>query len=53
MTDRSDWNVLLNSVLFSVRCQTHSLMGYSPFHMMYQKDLIMPFQYADQTQNSE
>ena len=53
MTDRSDWNVLLNSMLFSIRCQTHSSMGYSPFHMMYQKDPIMPFQYADQTQNSE
>ena len=53
MTDRSDWNVLLNSVLFSVRCQTHSSMAYSPFHMMYQKDPIMPFQYTGQTQNSE
>ena len=53
MTDRLDWNVLLNSVLFSVRCQAHSSTGYSPFHMMYQKDPIMPFHYADQTQNSE
>ena len=53
MTDRSDWNVMLNSVLFSVRCQTHSSTGYSPFCMMYQKDPIMPFQYTDQTENSE
>ena len=53
MTDRTDWNVMLNLVLFSVRCQTHSSIGYSPFHMLYQTDPIFPFQYADQTENSE
>ena len=53
MTDRTDWNVMLNLVLFSARCQIHSSMGYSPFCMMYQKDLIMPFQYTAQNENSD
>ena len=53
MMDRTDWNVMLNSVLFSVRYQTHSSTGYSPFHMLYQKDSILPFQCADQTENSD
>ena len=51
MVNQTDWYTLLNSVLFSIRCPTHSSTRYSPFHMLYNKDPILPFQYGDQSEN--
>ena len=47
MSDQSDWLPMLNSVLFAIRCQTHASTGFSPFRTLYNKDPILPFQYAD------
>ena len=52
MTEQTDWLPMLNSVLFSIRCQTHSSTGFSPFRMLYNKDPILPFQYADRLENT-
>ena len=51
MTDQTDWVKMLNSVLFSIRCQTHSSTGFSPMRMLFNKDPILPFQHADKTEN--
>ena len=47
MTEQTDWLPTLNSVLFSICCQVHSSTGFSPFHMLYDKDPILPFQVLD------
>ena len=47
MTEQTDWLPMLNSVLFSIRCQVHSSTGFSPFCMLYDKDPILPFQVLD------
>ena len=47
MTEQTDWLPTLNSVLFSICCQVHSSTGFSPFHMLYDKDPILPFQLLD------
>ena len=52
MIDQMDWVRLLPSILFAIRTSKHSSMGYSPYRMLYNKDPIMPFQYADQLKNA-
>ena len=42
---------MLNSVSFLVRSQVHSSTGFSPMRMLFNKDPILPFQYADQMEN--
>ena len=51
MSEQTDWVKMLNSVLFSVRSQVHSSTGFSPMRMLFNKDPILPFQYADQMEN--
>ena len=41
---QEDWYELLNSVLLGMRSQVHSLSGYSPIRMLFNKDPILPFQ---------
>ena len=47
MQTQEYWPVLLNSVLFTMHCHTHSSMGYSPICMLFNKDPIMPFELAN------
>ena len=42
---------MLNSVSFLVRSQVYSSTGFSPMRMLFNKDPILPFQYADQMEN--
>ena len=51
MTEQTDWLKMLNSVLFSIRCQTHSSTGFSPMRMLFNKDPMLPFQHVDKTEN--
>ena len=51
MQTQEDWSLLLNSVLFAIRSHTHSSTGFSPIHMLYQKDAIMPFEVEHQNVN--
>ena len=51
MTEQTDWLKMLNSVLSSIRCQTHSSTGFSPMRMLFNKDPILPFQHADKADN--
>ena len=51
ISKQTDWVKMLNSVLFSVRSQVHSSTGFSPMRMLFNKDPILPFQYADQMEN--
>ena len=41
---------MLNSVLLAVRCQIHLSTGYSPITMMFNKDPILIFIQADETE---
>ena len=47
MIEQFDWALMLPSVLFAIRTSKHSSTGYSSYHMLYNKDPIMPFQHAD------
>ena len=49
MTEQTDWLPTLNLVLFSIWFQVHSSTGYSLFHMLYDKDPILPFKLADKS----
>lgn len=49
-SEQSDWMGMLNSVLFSIRCQVQTSMGYSVIRMLYNKDPLMPFEYAAKLQ---
>ena len=49
MQTQEDQTVQLNSVLFAICCHTHSSTGYSPIHMLYNKDPIMSFELANKT----
>ena len=48
MASQRDWAKLLDSVLFGMHSQVHSSTGFSPIHMLYNKDPLMPFQVAAQ-----
>ena len=53
MIEQSDCTPILSSVLFAIRTSKHSSTVYSPYHMMlYNKDLIMPFQHAYQLRHA-
>ena len=47
MENDNDWYNVLDSVLFACRIATHSSTGVSPYHMVYNKDPILPFEYKD------
>ena len=53
MSEQHDWYEMLDSVLFACRVTQHRSTGYSPFQMLYNKDPILPFEYADQSDNLE
>ena len=42
---------MLDSVLFAIHISKHSSIGTSPYRMLYNKDPILPFEYADQNDN--
>ena len=44
METQEDWPVLLNSILFSMHCHTHSSTRYSPICLLFSKDPIWPFE---------
>ena len=41
----------MDSVLFSICISKHSSTGVSPYRMVYNKDAILPFEYADRSNN--
>ena len=47
MENDNDWYNVLDSVLFACCIATHSSTGVSPYHMVYNKDPILPFEYKD------
>ena len=47
MENDNDWYNVLDSVLFACHIATHSSTGVSPYCMVYNKDLILPFEYKD------
>ena len=47
MENDNDWYNVLDSVLFASHIATHSSTGVSPYHMVFNKDLILPFKYKD------
>ena len=53
MEQKEDWLKLLNSVLFGMCSNAHSLTGFLPIRMLYNKDPIMPFEMADKLQNDQ
>ena len=53
MSEQNHWYDLLDSVLFACRVSQHKSTGYSPFRMLYHKDPILPFEYADRSDNLE
>ena len=53
MEAQNEWYDMLDSVLFACRVSQHKSTGFSPFQMLYSKDPILPFEYADQSDNFE
>ena len=51
MFAESDWCPMLASVLFAVQTSVHSSTGFIPFHMLYNFDPVLPFEYADKLNN--
>ena len=47
MEDDNDWYNVLDSVHFACHIATHSSAGVSPYCMVFEKDLILPFEYKD------
>ena len=47
MENDNDWYNVLDSVLFACHIATHSSIGVSPYHMVFNKDSILPFEYKD------
>ena len=52
LQNENDWALMLPSVLFSFQTSVHSSTHFSSYHMMYNKDPILPFQYADKINNT-
>ena len=48
---QEDWYDILDSVLFAIHISKHSSTGVSPYRMVYNKDPILPFEYADRSDN--
>ena len=53
MEAQNQWYDMLDSVHFACRVSQHKSTGFSPFWMLYSKDPILPFEYADQSDNLE
>ena len=51
MSAESDWCPMLPSVLFALQTSVHSSTGFTPFHMLYNFDPVLPFEYADKLNN--
>ena len=51
MLAESDWCLILPSVLFGLWTSVHSSTGFTPFHMLYNFDPVLPFEYADKLNN--
>ena len=51
MESQEDWYWMLDSVLFAIQVTKHASTGQTPFHMLYSKDPILPFEYADRSDN--
>ena len=47
----SDWCPMLPSVLFALRTSVHSSTGFTPFHLLYNFDPVLPFEYDDKLKN--
>ena len=47
MENDNDWYNVLDSVLFTCHIAIHSSIGVSPYHMVYNKDPLLPFEYKD------
>ena len=52
LQNENDWAPMLPFVLFSIQTSVHSSTAFLPYCMMYNKDLILPFQYADKINNA-
>ena len=42
---------MLSSVLFALQTSVHNSTGFTPFHMLYNFDPVLPFEYADKLKN--
>ena len=51
MENQEQWVDMLDSVLFAICISKHSSIGTSPYRMLYNKDPILPFEYADRNDN--
>ena len=51
MFAESDWCTMLPSVLFAIQTSVHSSTRFTPFHMLYNFDHVLPFEYADKLNN--
>ena len=47
LEEQEGWYYMLDSVLFAIRTTCHSLTGMSPYRMVYNKDPLLPFEFAD------
>ena len=47
MESQTDWCPALPLVLFTIRAAQHASTGFTSFHMLYNYDPILPFEYAD------
>ena len=51
MTSQQLWYEMLDSVLFAICVTRHTSISTSPFRLVYNKDPILPFEYADRNDN--
>ena len=51
MPSQQSWYEMLDSVLFAICVTRHTSTGTSPFRLMYNKDPILAFEYADRNDN--
>ena len=51
MMSQQSWYEMLDSVLFTIHVTRHTSTGTSPFRLMYNKDPVLPFKYADRNDN--
>ena len=51
MLGKSDWCPMLPIVLFALRTSVHSSTGFTPFHLLYNFDPVLPFEYVDKLKN--
>ena len=51
MVSQEDWEPMLPSVLFALHISKYSSTGMSPYRVLYQRDLVLPFQFMDWLNN--